>query len=43
MEALEGADMSRKDKDTILQLLDAGGARTALNLPHPNGSSSEEV
>lgn len=43
MEALEGADMSRKDKDKILQLLDAGGARTALNLPYSNGSNSDEA
>ena len=31
-EALEGTDMPEAEKESILRLLDAGGARTALGL-----------
>ena len=30
--ALEGADMPEKEKESILKLLEAGGARTALGV-----------
>ena len=33
LESLNKVDMPEKEKQTIIRLLDAGGARTALNLP----------
>jgi len=32
MESLAGVDMPQEDKEKIIALLDAGGARTALSL-----------
>jgi glutamate dehydrogenase len=37
MESLENTDMSQDEKKQILKILDAGGARTALNLPEDAG------
>jgi glutamate dehydrogenase len=41
MEALEKTDLSLVEKDKILKLLDAGGARTALNLSSVTSTSIE--